>query len=300
MPQLSPVAAAEPAELIAQELAQLKPIASVRGLLVFSAQADRIPVTMLEIGRLRELMFRSAGAGRNLARDLDALDYGEHAYHQLLVWDPARQEVVAIYRYQLGWQAAEHGHALLRTSQLFEYSTTFCRQVLPYSIELGRSVVNTSAKARTLGFFALWAGLGALARIHPQLQYFFGNVSLYQSLGNEAIACMVQFCQQLYTPPQPMMRAKTGLSYAAGQTLDSRGWAKLDPNGRIRQLQQLLKPYGCRLPPILQSYLSVGNAIWFDDAALDDDFGQAYELSIVVPLTAVSGIIRQRFLSMTA
>lgn len=296
MPQLSPVAAAEPAELIAQELAQLEPIASIRGLLVFSAQADRIPVTMLEIGRLRELMFRSAGAGRNLARDLDALDYGEHAYHQLLVWDPARLELVAIYRYQLGWQAAQHGHTLLRTSQLFDYSKAFCSGVLPYGIELGRSVVNTSAKARTLGFFALWAGLGALARIYPQLQYFFGNVSLYQSLGQQAIACMVQFCQQLYTPPEPMMMAKNGLHYATAQTLECRSWAELGPDGRIRQLQQLLKPYGCRLPPILQSYLSVGNAIWFDDAALDEDFGLAYELSIIVPLTAVSGAIRQRFL----
>lgn len=296
MPMLSPVAAAEPAELIAQELAELEPIASIRGLLVFSAQADRIPVTMLEIGRLRELMFRSAGAGRNLARDLDALDYGEHAYHQLLVWDPVRLELVAIYRYQLGWQAAQHGHALLRTSQLFDYSKAFCSGVLPYGIELGRSVVNTSAKARTLGFFALWAGLGALARIYPQLQYFFGNVSLYQSLGQEAIACMVQFCQQLYTPPEPMMMAKNGLHYATAQTLECRSWTELGPDGRIRQLQQLLKPYGCRLPPILQSYLSVGNAIWFDDAALDEDFGLAYELSIIVPLTAVSGAIRQRFL----
>ncbi|MEE2024171.1 GNAT family N-acetyltransferase [Alkalimonas mucilaginosa] len=296
MPMVSPVAAAEPAELIAQELAQLKPIASVRGLLVFSAQAASMPVTMLEIGRLRELMFRSAGAGRNLARDLDALDYGEHAYHQLLVWDPARLELVAIYRYQLGWQAAQHGHALLRTSQLFDYSKAFCSQVLPYGIELGRSVVNTSAKARTLGFFALWAGLGALARIHPQLQYFFGNVSLYQSLGQQAIACMVQFCQQLYTPTQPMMMAKNGLNYATAHTLECRGWVELGPDGRIRQLQQLLKPYGCRLPPILQSYLSVGNGIWFDDAALDEDFGLAYELSIIVPLTAVSGAIRQRFL----
>lgn len=296
MPQLSPVAAAGPAEQIAQELAALTPIVTVRGLQVFSARADSIPNTMLEIGRLRELIFRRAGAGRNLERDLDALDYGGSAYQQLLVWDPARLQLVALYRYQLGWLAAEQGRAILRTSQLFDYSRAFCQQVLPYGIELGRSVVNPDAKARTLGFFALWAGLGALARIHPQLQYFFGNVSLYQSLGKGAMDCMVQFCQQLYTPPEPMLLAKPGLGYTVGTGLDTRAWIGLEPAGRIRQLQQLLKPFNCRLPPILQSYLSVGNAIWFDDAALDDDFGQACELSIVVPLAAVSGVIRQRFL----
>ncbi|WP_083981897.1 GNAT family N-acetyltransferase [Arsukibacterium ikkense] len=296
MPLLNPVAAAEPAELIAQELATLTPIASVRGLQVFSAQAAAIPVTMLEIGRLRELIFRQAGAGRNLERDLDALDYGEAAYYQLLVWDPKRTELVAMYRYQLGWQAAHFGNAILRTSQLFDYSTTFKQQVLPYSIELGRSVVNPNAKAALLGFYALWAGLGALSQLYPGLQYFFGNVSLYQSLGDEAIAGMVQYCQQLYRPPKPMLMAKAGLEYQASFAPDFTSWQQLDASSRIRQLQQHLKPLDCRLPPVLQSYLSVGNAIWFDDVALDADFGQAYELSIIVPLTAVSGGIRQRFI----
>lgn len=296
MPQLNPVAAAEAVEPIRQELAALTPLVTVRGLQVFSAQAEHIPVTMLEIGRLREVIFRQSGAGRNLARDLDALDYGEAAYYQLVVWDPKRLELVAMYRYQLGWQSAHYGHAILRTSQLFDYSSVFCQRVLPYGIELGRSVVNTEAKASSLGFYALWAGLGALAQLYPQLQYFFGNVSLYQSLGREALDTIVSFCQQLYAPPEPMMRAKAGLQFQASEALDCSAWQPLDPAGRIRQLQQLLKRLNCRLPPILQSYLSVGNAIWFDDAALDDDFGQAYELSIVVPLTAVSGVIRQRFL----
>ncbi|WP_333607365.1 GNAT family N-acetyltransferase [Arsukibacterium sp.] len=297
MTLLNPVAAAEPAELIQRELAALSPIASARGLQVFNAQASDIPVTMLEIGRLRELIFRRAGAGRNMERDLDALDYGEAAYYQLLVWDPKRLELVAMYRYQLGWQAAHFGVDILRTSQLFHYSSAFKQQVLPYSIELGRSVVNPDAKAALLGFYALWAGLGALSQLYPGLAYFFGNVSLYQSLGAEAIAFMVQYCQQLYRPAEPMLMAKTGLAYQPAADADFSQWKQLDANSRIRQLQQRLKPLGCRLPPILQSYLSVGNAIWFDDAALDADFGQAYELSIIVPLAAVSGVIRERFLS---
>jgi hypothetical protein len=296
MPQLNPVAAAESVATIQQELAALSPIAEVRGLQVFHAQASQIPATLLEIGRIREQMFRSAGAGRNLARDLDELDYGEAAYHQLIVWDPQRLQLVALYRYQLSWLASTQGVAILRTSQLFDYSTAFCQQVLPYGIELGRSVVNTDAKARSLGFFALWAGLGALARLYPQLRYFFGNVSLYQNLGQQAISCMVQFCQQLYAPSEPMMLAKAELRFEPKYPLDTTMLIAKEPAARIKYLQQLLKPLGCRLPPILQSYLSVGNAIWFDDAALDNDFGEAYELSLIVPLTAVSGGLRQRFI----
>ncbi|MDP4536146.1 GNAT family N-acyltransferase [Alkalimonas collagenimarina] len=297
MTQLNPVAAAEPTDAIQQELAALSPIAEVRGLQVFSAQAAQIPSTLLEIGRIREHVFRGAGAGRNLERDLDVLDYGDAAYFQLIVWDPKRSELVALYRYQLGWLAARHGVAILRTSQLFDYSTAFYQQVVLYGIELGRSVVNTEAKARSLGFFALWAGLGALARLHPQLRYFFGNVSLYQSLGQDAIDAMVQFCQQLYAPPESMMLAKTGLAFRSSGQLDTASLMAQEPAARVKHLQQLLKRFGCRLPPVLQSYLSVGNGVWFDDAALDNDFGEAYELSIIVPLTAVSGVIRQRFLN---
>ncbi|MCH8537000.1 MAG: GNAT family N-acetyltransferase [Alkalimonas sp.] len=298
MRPLNPVAAAEPTDCIQQELAALTPIAEVRGLQVFRAQASQIPSTLLEIGRIREQVFRDAGAGRNLERDLDALDYGDAAYHQLIVWDPQRRELVALYRYQLGWLAAQHGVSILRTSQLFDYSQAFQQQVLPYGIELGRSVVNQQAKGRALGFFALWAGLGALARLYPQLRYFFGNVSLYQGLGQAGIDCMVQFCQQLYLPPEPMMLAKAGLSFEPRRQLETASLIDETSAVRIKHLQQYLKSLGCRLPPILQSYLGVGNAIWFDDAALDNDFGQAYELSIMVPLTAVSGAIRQRFIDL--
>ncbi|MFU8784661.1 GNAT family N-acyltransferase [Aliidiomarina sp.] len=296
MQQLNSVAEAEPIELIRQELATLAPLVTVRGLHVYSARATEIPVTMREIGRLREIIFRQSGAGRNMARDLDDLDYGEAAYYQLLVWDPKRFELVAMYRYQLGWASTEHGYAILRTHQLFEYSNAMREQVLPYGIELGRSVVNSQAKARSLGFYALWAGLGTLARMYPQLRYFFGNVSLYQNLGRDALDCMVSFCEQLYAPPESMMLAKAGLQYHPTQSLNCTAWEPLNPSARIRELQHILKQFDCRLPPILQSYLSVGNDIWFDDAALDDDFGQAYELSIIVPLSAVSGVIRERFL----
>lgn len=296
MLSFNPIAVEESAEKIADELAVLKPIATMRGLRVYSAKATQIPITMLEIGRLRELIFRLSGAGRNLDRDLDALDYGEAAYNQLIVWDPERLELVAMYRYQLGWRTAKYGNAILRTSQLFSYSSEFSERVCPYGIELGRSVVNPNAKKAILGFFALWAGLGALARIYPQLQYFFGNVSLYQTLDNDAIDYIISFCQQLYAPPLPMMQAKLGLQYQAPKVIDALVWRDLEPTERIRNLQQLLKPLNCRLPPILQSYLSVGNGIWFNDAALDNDFGQAYELSIIVPLAVVSRPIRQRFL----
>ena len=52
------------------------------------------PNLMKEVGRLRELTFRDAGAGIGAALDPDQHDTGEHNCRKLIVWDPAEEEVV--------------------------------------------------------------------------------------------------------------------------------------------------------------------------------------------------------------
>ncbi|MCL4409174.1 MAG: GNAT family N-acetyltransferase [Gammaproteobacteria bacterium] len=277
------LAAAEPRELIEREVELMPLLTSVRNLQVFVCRGDEAPATMREIGRIRELVFRHAGAGRGYERDLDDLDFGVNSYHQLLVWDPAQSEIVALYRFQYGFRGAPY----LRTATLFDYSTVFSEILLPHAIELGRSVVNPEAKAHRFGFFALWAGLQTLVSSSPSIQYLFGNVSLYSQLGEPAQRVIVDFCQQLYRPPQPMLKAKSSLYFASElrQNLDYLQFAS--PRERIQELQDRLAPLRQRVPKVLQSYLSLGSKIWFDDAACDDDFAGAVELSIVVPLKAI-------------
>lgn len=93
-----------------------------------------------------------------------------------------------------------------------------------------------------------------------------------------------------------MLQAKPELSYKATMLTIDEAVRQAGAEQRVKYLQEQLKPLACRIPPVLQSYLSVGNAIWFDDAALDHDFGGAYEQSIIVPLAALSNSFRQRFL----
>ena len=52
------------------------------------------PNLMKEVGRLRELTFRDAGAGIGTALDLDKYDTGEYKCSQLIVWDPSEEEIV--------------------------------------------------------------------------------------------------------------------------------------------------------------------------------------------------------------
>jgi hypothetical protein len=51
---------------------------------VYFAQAHQIPNVLLEIGRLRELTFRSVGEGTGKALDIDEFD---QYYYNLFIWD---------------------------------------------------------------------------------------------------------------------------------------------------------------------------------------------------------------------
>lgn len=277
-----------PAELAA-EMARTEPLGTFRGLAIHVLSGDEFPYIMREIGRLRETSFREVGAGRDVDCDIDALDFGPAAYRQLVVWDPREAEIVAVYRYQRGWLALDHGDQVLRTHNLFRYSPTFDAIIKPACIELGRSVVNRSAKRQTLGLFAIWTGLHALLDAHPQLQYYFGNVSLYGAMDPFARDLLIAYLEHHYRPPEPVLLAHPELRHvpdtAAADQIPVE--ASSDPRERIRVLRELLAPYDEEIPPILQSYMGLSHEIWFGETARDADFGDALEIGLVVPVEAI-------------
>ncbi len=57
------------------------------------------PLTMQEVGRLRELSFRDSGGGTGKAVDIDDYDIGENGFKQLIVWNPEDQAIMGGYRF---------------------------------------------------------------------------------------------------------------------------------------------------------------------------------------------------------
>lgn len=280
---------------VRQELARLIPIAEFRGLLIYRFYGDDCPHTMNAIGYLREQGFRAVGAGRGAELDLDHRDFGEHSYTQLIAWDPEHSELVAMYRYQLGANAAQWGPECLRTYSLFDYTPAFTQKMLPTGIELGRSVVNRAAKRAKLGFFATWIGLGALTRVHPDTKYFFGNVSLYQSLENAGRDLLVSTMEANYRAPETLLKARPSVHF---QSLAApiRFHPEASAEQRISTLRHTLAEFNTTIPPVLQSYLSLSTAFYCGETVHDADFGDALELGIVVPLSAIDPKIRQRYI----
>src|SRR5262249_4832718 len=92
------LAVAQPAASVERELTRVprsRELIATGAFHVFCAAAQDIPVTLEEIGRLREITFREVGEGTGRTRDLDRFD--QHYLH-LVAWDATARRVAGAYR----------------------------------------------------------------------------------------------------------------------------------------------------------------------------------------------------------
>ena len=73
---------------------------------------------MDEIGRLREMTFRSIGEGTGRSKDIDRYD---HYYRHLVLWDDEKLEIAGAYRLGEIWRWQNQPIGELYSSTLFSY-----------------------------------------------------------------------------------------------------------------------------------------------------------------------------------
>lgn len=295
------VAPAVEPELLREEFARLKPVREYKGLEVYVLRAAQSAPIMDEIGRIREVEYRTVGAGRNVARDIDHHDTDDDGYTQLVAWDPETAEIVAMYRYMLGRPVAEHGRlAVLRTAGLFHFSPLFVSDYLPHAAEVGRSVVNSSAKRAVVGLFVVWCGFAALVCEYPWLRYFFGNVSIYANWPDAARDAVVCFLDRYHRGTESLLIADPSCRYTpAGEPPPVVGDAAQRPadyDTAYQQLTDRLAGYGLGVPPILVSYLRAATDVRTFDTVIDTDFGGALETALVLNVDSITDKTRKRFI----
>ena len=156
---------------------------------IYVFHASEAPHVMREVGRLREIAFRTAGGGTGKSMDIDEFDTMPNGCKQLIVWNPEAEEIIGGYRYLFGedWQLKADGQPNLAMSHMYRFSDEFMKDYAPYTVELGRSFVSLdyqNVRKNTKSIFALdnlWDGLGALTVINPRCKYFLGKMTMYPS-----------------------------------------------------------------------------------------------------------------------
>ena len=156
--------------------------------LVFFAQGRKIPKTIEEIGRLREMTFRAAGEGTGNSRDLDRFD---NDYIHFVLWHKRTRSIAGAYR--LVWTKdvlPRSGISGLYTSTLFHYRPEFFHRLGP-AVELGRSFIVREFQKDYSALFVLWQAISRAVAARPDSPILFGAASIsanYSDISRQLIA----------------------------------------------------------------------------------------------------------------
>lgn len=262
---------------------------------IFVITAHDSPNVMREIGRLRELAFRSAGGGTGKALDIDEFDTMPNCCKQLIVWNPDAEEIIGGYRYLFGsdWQIDEKGQPKLATSHMFHFSEKFMKEYAPYTVELGRSFVSLeyqNVRSNTKSIFALdnlWDGLGALTVINPDVRYFFGKVTMYPSYIRRGRDMILYFLKKhfgdkenLIVPLKPLRIESDPMELA---TLFSEDDFKAD----YRILNREIRRLGYNIPPLVNAYMNLSPTMRLFGTAINYGFGDVEETGILIAVDEI-------------
>lgn len=292
---MKPIIDAQPKEVLAEELNATTFLRHTNkgGNEIYVVNDKNAPHTLLEIGRLRELSFRTSGGGTGLDCDVDEYDSGEHAYQQLIVWDPDAQEIIGGYRFIKCKDAIdENGAVHLSTTHYFDFSKQFVDDFLPKTIELGRSFVQPMYQGKEGGkksLFSLdnlWDGLGALVVNNPEIAYFFGKVTMYKSFNSDARDQILSFMLDRFPDREKLVVPKDELNVGinAPQTEFLKSIEGLDYKSAYSALSNSVKLLGEQVPPLVNNYMSLSDTMRTFGTANNPDFGDVEETGILISI----------------
>lgn len=262
---------------------------------IYIITAHDAPNVMQEIGRLREIAFRYYGGGTGCSVDIDEFDTMEDAYRQLVVWSPEEEQILGGYRFLCGSDVKfdQDGKPMLATSHLFNFSETFNKEYLPYTVELGRSFVTLeyqSTRAGAKGLFVLdnlWDGLGALSVVDPSLQYYFGKVTMYNTYNTEARNLILYFLGQHFPDPEKLITPVHPLE----TNMDEEKMKALFKNNNFKEdykiLNQEVRKFGINVPPLVSAYMSLSPKMRVFGTAVNHEFGEVEETGILIAIDEI-------------
>ncbi|HNX78645.1 MAG TPA: GNAT family N-acetyltransferase [Prolixibacteraceae bacterium] len=260
------------------------------------------PAIIREIGRLREVTFRDAGGGTGEELDLDAFDLSEVPYKQLIVWNPDAREILGGYRFIYCPDAHkdEQGRIELATTELFDFSEKFCKEYIPYTLELGRSFVTPayqSSKAGAKALFALdnlWDGLGALTVDNPKIKYFFGKVTMYAHFHSDARNLIQYFFMKYFRDDENLVSPKKPFEFHIDYDKMETIFNGADYAEDYKILVQAVRQFGENIPPLFNAYMNLSPSMKTFGTVLHEQFGKVLETGIILKVDDIYKVKKDR------
>lgn len=273
---------------------------------IYIFDAHTAPNLMKEVGRIRELTFRSAGGGTGKDIDIDEFDIAEDTpYQQLIVWDPKEKEILGGYRFILCDHLSKNseGEPNLATTELFHFSASFKEKYLPKMIELGRSFVHPLYQSTRMGrksVFALdnlWDGLGALTVDHPEIEYFFGKVTMYTNFNIQARNMILYFMQKYFHDNEHLVYPITPLNIGIDHEKMQQIFSGDNYEEDYKILSRYVRELGENIPPLINAYMSLSPSMKTFGTAINPGFGGVEETAILIKIADVYEAKKKRHIA---
>jgi putative hemolysin len=222
---------------------------------VLTARASQIPNTLLEIGRLREITFRTVDEGSNKPRDIDEYDL---YYEQLVIWDKEAGQLVGGYRIGRGdFIYQSYGAKGFYIASLFKFEKPFY-PLLEQSAELGRAYIVPEYQRKRLPLFLLWRGILAFLLKNPQFKYLIGPLSISKMYSDISKQLIIEFVKKHYYNHELAQHVKPRKAYKVKiKNIDTDILIE-NFEGEIQKLDNFIEdiePFHLRIPVLMKKYI---------------------------------------------
>lgn len=273
---------------------------------IYVVNAHNSPNTLKEVGRLRELSFRSSGGGSGKSYDLDEYDFLEKPFEQLIVWNPDKNEIIGGYRFLYGADAIldDRGKPMMPMCHIFDCSQRFVDNYLPYTIELGRAFVQPQYQSYKGGLKSLysldnlWDGIGAMIGTCDDVRYMVGKITIYPQMQIEARYAIIFFLnhffadqEKLFTPIKEEVVPENFCEFFTNL------FSEPTLEGNFKVLLTYLKERNERMPALIKAYIELASTMKSFGTCFDDEFGNIYDTGIMIAIDDIYKKKKERYLS---
>ena len=160
-------------------------------------------------------------------------------------------------------------------------------------IELGRSFVQPiyqSTKAGRKALFALdnlWDGLGALVVENPEVNYFFGKVTMYRHFNRDARNMILYFMNKHFSDTDKLLWLKDPLELEMDEAKMENIFTGKDYKENHKILSQKVRELGETVPPLINAYMNLSPTMKTFGTSLNPYFGGVEETAIMVTISDV-------------
>jgi len=272
---------------------------------VYIFTALKAPNLMQEVGRLRELTFRDAGAGFGTAVDIDHFDTDEYPCRQLIVWDPVAYEIIGGYRFNIfhKFKGKPLRDIPLANKSLYSISKTFTFEYIPYLVELARAFIQPKYQPKFAGRKAafsldnIWDGLGALVVKYPFIRYFFGRLTFFSNYDPTVRDLAFYFFAKHLQGNPALLSAKKPFEFPTLLNDLEKVIGGSSIKDDFTKLNQAAKNHGTTIPPLVKSYFNVSGTLRVFEPVFDSYFASSYAAAILVTIADVYPAFVKRYIT---